>query len=168
MFLIKYERKDKRSKVREIEDVMGYALFTARKLALTARLNKCNFNLMSVSERCNSLTDSIFAKESQRAEQSANAQQKAYDTYAKTISQTNITDTQVKAAEAEMKKALAESSKNTVKLTAEINQMNSIQTQLDLQRERLQTQLNATQNELEQVKKTEESAIKNSVPKFKA
>ena len=147
---------------------MGYALFTSRKLALTSRLNKCNANLMNISEKCYTLTDSIFAKESQRAQQSSQAQQKAYDTYAKTISQANITDAQVKAAEAEMNKALAASSANTVKLTAEINEMNSIQTQLDLQRERLQTQLNATQNELEQVKKTEESAIKKSVPKFQA
>lgn len=147
---------------------MGYALFTARKLALTARLNKCNANLMNISEKCYTLTDSIFAKETQKSQQSAQAQQAAYNKYAQTISQTNITDAQKKAAEVEMNKALAESSAKTVKLTAEINQMNSIQTQLDLQRERLETQLNATQNELENVKKTEESAIKNSVPKFQA
>ena len=94
---------------------MGYALFTSRKLALTSRLNKCNANLMNISEKCYTLTDSIFAKETQKSQQSAQAQQAAYNKYAQTISQTNITDAQKKAAEVEMNKALAESSAKLLK-----------------------------------------------------
>ena len=48
----------------------------------------------------------------------------------------------------------------------QIQQLNQKQTLLDQERQRLQTQLNAYSNELSNVEKAEESAIKNSTPKF--
>ena len=48
----------------------------------------------------------------------------------------------------------------------EIQKLNQKQTILDQERQRLQTQLTAYQNELTNVEKAEESAIKNATPKF--
>ena len=48
----------------------------------------------------------------------------------------------------------------------EIQQLNLEQTRLDQQKKRLETQLNAYQNELSNVEKAEETGIKNATPKF--
>ena len=45
---------------------MGYALFTARKLSVTTRLNMCNANLACNTEKTYSLSNSIFVQQSKR------------------------------------------------------------------------------------------------------
>ena len=143
---------------------MGYALFTARKLATTTRLNNCNANLMSITEKEYSLTASIFAKQSASALDSTKASQAAYAQYESAIK--NGGDSSKETAEAALNSALAEIDVQTAMTDAEIQTLKQQQTMYDLQKKNLQTQLNAYQNELDAVEKAEENAIKGSTPKF--
>ncbi len=143
---------------------MGYALFTARKLSLTTRLNQSNAQLMSNSERANSLTVSIYAKQSASALDKATKSQEAYKEYSSAIQ--GADETAKSEAQAVLNEALAEIDTQSAMTDAEIQQLNMQQTCLDQERERLQTQLNSYQNELESVEKAEEEAIKNAAPKF--
>ena len=52
---------------------MGYALFTARKLALQSRVNNLNAQLMAISNQQNALTDQITNKQMMSDLRSANA-----------------------------------------------------------------------------------------------
>ena len=67
---------------------------------------------------------------------------------------------------ADFQKALKEAELKQTQTNTQIQQLNQKQTLLDQERQRLQTQLNAYSNELSNVEKAEESAIKNSTPKF--
>ena len=142
---------------------MGYALFTARKLALTARVNSLNAQLMQVSNEQMALADQITAK------QNANNLQAAYNTMnaasvfsqayggnmdnfgmALTNYQTTMAQNMVSQTESNMSIAGLQSQENA----------------LDMKRETLQTQLNAATQELENVKKAEEEAIKHATVKY--
>ena len=146
---------------------MGYALFTARKLSVTARLNLCNAQMMSNTERANALTSTIFAKQSASALDKAQASQKAYAEYSAAISKENVTQDEKTKAESELSKALADVDIKSAMTNAEIQGLNMQQTVLDQQKKMLETQLNAYTNELENVSKAEESAIKSSTPSYK-
>lgn len=146
---------------------MGYALFTARKLALTTRLNTCNANLMVVSQKGMNLTQSIYEKQSAMNLETATTASNAYQAYSNTMSQANLTDAQKTQAEAQLKAALAQNEQKSAAATAELQALNIKQTAYDLEKKRLETELNAYNNELENVKKAETDAIKNSTPKFK-
>ena len=141
---------------------MGYALFTARKLSITTRLNSCNAQLMSNTEQNYSLTASIFAKQNASALKANQASQAAYQVYANAI-QNGGNETAAKAA---LDAKLAKISSETAMDDVEIQQLNQQVTLLDMEKKKLETQLNAFQNELDNVTKAEESAIKNAAPKF--
>lgn len=145
---------------------MGYALFTARKLSVTTRLNACNAQLTSNTERTYSLTNTIFAKQSKAALDSSLASQKAYKAYEDVVSKDGVSEDEKTKADAALKTALAKAEKESTQSNAEIQQLNLEQTRLDQEKKRLETQLNAYQNELGNVEKAEESGIKNSTPKF--
>ena len=153
---------------------MGYALFTARKLSLSTRINMCNANLTSNTEKAYALSNSIFTQQSKAALELTTASQNAYSVYEKAVSDANeknkgndaAIDTAVNAAEAVLQKALKAAELKQTMTNVEIQKLNQKQTILDQERQRLQTQLTAYQNELTNVEKAEESAIKNATPKF--
>jgi len=141
---------------------MGYALFTARKLSLTTRVNQMNAQLMSLSQRQMDLANQIATKESANALRTNSANAQAYSVFAAAVESGGDT-TQAQAA---LNKTLSDNSSKTAMDDAEIQQLEAKQTQIDLQRENLETQLNAAQQELEAVEKAEQSAIKSSTPGY--
>ena len=151
---------------------MGYALFTARKFALTSRINLMNAQLMSNSERANALTAQTSAKQTASAFKQSQAQLNAYDQYKKdtTDVDSSTEEGQSKIAEAERKlnTALGQINATATMTDQEINLMSQQQNALDMARKTLETQLQAYTKELEAVEKAEEEAIKNSTPKFGA
>jgi len=141
---------------------MGYALFTARKLSLTTRVNQMNAQLMSLSQRQMDLANQIATKESANALRTNSANAQAYSVFAAAVESGGDT-TQAQAA---LNKTLSDNSSKTAMDDAEIQQLEAKQTQIDLQRENLETQLNAAQQELQAVEKAEQSAIKSSTPGY--
>lgn len=141
---------------------MGYALFTARKLSLTTRVNQMNAQLMSLSQRQMDLANQIATKESANALRTNSANAQAYSVFAAAVEGGGDT-TQAQAA---LNKTLSDNSSKTAMDDAEIQQLEAKQTQIDLQRKNLETQLNAAQQELESVEKAEQSAIKSSTPGY--
>ena len=150
---------------------MGYALFTARKMSLTTRLNLCNAQIMSNSERANTLTMDIFSIQNKTAMEKANKTLAAQTTYSEALNGIKSDDKEYyskqQAAEAELNRALTEIQKESAMSDLEIQGLNMQQTMLDQQRKMLETQLNAYNNELEQVGKAEEDAIKKATPSYK-
>ena len=153
---------------------MGYALFTARKLSLTTRINTCNANLTINSEKANALSNSIFAKQQKAALELSTANQNAYSIFEKTIKDAEeknsgnddaINNAMIKA-QYTLQKAMSAASQKQSMSNIEIQQLSQQQNLLDQERQSLQTQLTAYQNELTNVEKAEETAIKNSTPKF--
>lgn len=141
---------------------MGYALFFARKLSLTARVNGLNAQLMSISQQQMDLTNKISAKQNAANLRTAVANNNAASIYTKALKSGG--DTQ--AAEANYNEAVSSNDLQNAIDNVEINNLNQQQTALDTQRKTLETQLNAAQQELSQVEKAEESAIKNSTAKY--
>lgn len=134
---------------------MGYALFTARKLNLTTRVNQLNAQLMSISQQQMDLANQQSAYESAYSLRSATAySQLASDYAAGTIDE--------KAFEA----GKAQQSVFSTQSDAQIQALASKQNALDIQRESLETQLNAAQSDLESVEKAEGDAIKNATPGY--
>ena len=153
---------------------MGYALFTARKLSLTTRINTCNANLSINSEKANALSNSIFAKQQKSALELFTANKNAYSIFEKTIKDAEeknsgnddaINNAMIKA-QYTLQKAMSAASQKQTMSNIEIQQLRQQQNLLDQERQSLQTQLTAYQNELTNVEKAEETAIKNSTPKF--
>ncbi len=141
---------------------MGYALFFARKLSLTARVNGLNAQLMSISQQQMDLTNKISAKQNAANLRTAVANNNAASIYTKALKSGGDTQT----AEANYNEAVSSNDLQNAMDNVEINNLNQQQTALDTQRKTLETQLNAAQNELSQVEKAEESAIKNSTAKY--
>ena len=141
---------------------MGYALFFARKLSLTARVNGLNAQLMSISQQQMDLTNKISAKQNAANLRTAVANKNAASIYTNALKSGG--DTQ--AAEATYNEAISSNDLQNAIDNVEINNLNQQQTVLDTQRKTLETQLNAAQNELSNVEKAEESAIKNSTAKY--
>ena len=141
---------------------MGYALFFARKLSLTARVNGLNAQLMSISQQQMDLTNKISAKQNAANLRTAVANKNAASIYTSALKSGG--DTQ--AAEATYNEAMSSNDLQNAIDNVEINNLNQQQTALDTQRKTLETQLNAAQNELINVEKAEESAIKNSTAKY--
>ena len=139
---------------------MGYALFTARKLALQSRVNNLNAQLMAISNQQNALTDQITNKQMMSDLRSANAAANAYSIFQSSGQSDKDTAT--------LQSTLAQNEKAKTMSNIEITNLQSKVNALDTTREALETQLNAASNELQQVEKTEESAIKNATPQYVA
>ena len=141
---------------------MGYALFTARKLALTARVNSLNARLMAIANQQNALTQQIYLNQNGANMQSAIAQQQQASLFSSNIS--NGMD--YGQAYANYQSSMAQNMITSTENNMSINALKSQENALDMERETLTTQLNAASQELEQVKKAEEQAIKNSTVKY--
>lgn len=139
---------------------MGYALFTARKLALQSRVNNLNAQLMAISNQQNALTDQITNKQMMSDLRSANAAANAYSIFQSSGQSDKDTAT--------LQSTLAQNEKTKTMSNIEITNLQSKVNALDTTREALETQLNAASNELQQVEKAEESAIKNATPQYVA
>jgi len=151
-------------KVREKKESlkMGYAIFTLRKFTLTSRINQCNTRAMLLSERANSLTNQIYAKQNAKNQAVSAATAKAYKQYQASVD----AGVEFNVAKVDLDEALAKIDADSIGTDTEIQNLNMAQTAMDMERQTLETQLNAYQKELENVKKAEETAIKNSTPKF--
>ena len=139
---------------------MGYALFTARKLALQSRVNNLNAQLMAISNQQNALTDQITNKQMMSDLRSANAAANAYSIFQSSGQSDKDTAT--------LQSTLAQNEKAKTMSNIEITNLQSKVNALDTTREALETQLNSASNELQQVEKAEESAIKNATPQYVA
>ena len=141
---------------------MGYAIFTLRKFTLTSRINQCNTRAMLLSEKANSITNQIYAKQNAKNQAVSAATMKAYQQYQASVD----AGVEFSVAKVDLDEALAKIDADSIGTETEIQNLNMAQTAMDMERQTLETQLNAFQKELENVKKAEESAIKNSTPKF--
>lgn len=134
---------------------MGYALFTARKLSLTSRVNQLNAQLMQVSQQQMNLANTYSA---QQMIGSMNQSTSISD--AASLFQNGEISSDMYRAKVEQ--ANADATKENAQLSAIASQQNA----LDLQRETLETQLTAASKELESVEKAEQDAIKNATPSY--
>lgn len=141
---------------------MGYALFTLRKLTLTTRINQCNAQAMMNSQRAMTLTQQIYAKQNARNQASNTATTQAYAKYQASVD----AGVEFSVAKVSLDEEMAKIDAQASLTDAEIQKLTLMQTAMDMERQTLETQLNSYQQELESVKKAEESAIKNSTPKF--
>ena len=141
---------------------MGYALFTARKLALTARVNSLNARLMAIANQQNALTEQIYLNQTGSNMQSAIAQQQQASLFSANISDGMDYGQAYASYQSGMAQNMITSTENNMSISALKSQENA----LDMERETLTTELNAATQELENVKKAEEQAIKNSTVKY--
>ena len=173
---------------------MGYAIFTARKLMLTNRINQLNFRLMQLSQQQMTLSNNAAKLERALANQknvfqtigniyqtSLTMQQQAYSTSLFNAAQKNGT------VDATMMQQFATLGLNgmfnfaTTPLgmmmgmmqqqqeaanQSRLQQIKDIENEIELQKKSIETQLKAAQAELQEVEKAEENNIKNSAPKF--
>lgn len=137
---------------------MGYALFTARKMSLQTRVNQLNARLMSISNQQDALTQQITNKQLTNGLRIASANCEAYEVF-KNSSQSD-------SDLLELNSSLSNSELATQMSNFDIQALQSKVDVLDTARQSITTQLNAAQQELQQVEKAEESAIKNSTPKY--
>ena len=161
---MKYREKtrEKLSTFTRGEEEMGYALFTARKMSLTARVNQMNAQLMSISQKQMDLANQISTKQNASNLRVADANKQAYSVFEQGLASGQDS----KTLEATLNKTLADNSMLTAMTDAQINQLAEQQNILDMQRKNLETQLNAAQQELQSVEKAEESAIKSATPGY--
>ena len=136
---------------------MGYALFTARKMSLQAKVNDYNAQLMKLSNEETKLANQSAAR--QQLRNSVDNGQSAGSLLANLIPGGKIVSTIANFA---IDSAQSKSDE------AYSMQMNAKQKAIDTEKQRITTLLNAAQNELQQVEKAEESAIKSSTPKYVA
>ena len=141
---------------------MGYALFTARKLTLTARVNDLNAQLMSISNQQTAIANKISATQNTVNYRNVNSQSKAAQDFAAAIAGGQ----DYTVAFADYQTALSDISLLSTENDMSINILKAKENALDMQRNSIQTMLTAATNELESVKSAEEKAIKNSIIKF--
>lgn len=144
---------------------MGYALFTARKMSLQAKVNDYNAQLMKISN-----------EETRLANQTAARQQvkNAVSSGVGIGSQLLSLGVGMETGSMELGQLAGTGLKQAYNMGSSIGdeaynaQMTAKQKALDTEKQRITTLLNAAQNELQQVEKAEESAIKSATPKYVA
>lgn len=141
---------------------MGYALFTARKLCLNARVNNLNAQLMTISNERDSLTRQISAKQNAANLRTAQAKADAASVYADAIKSGGDKDD----AKTTYEKTIADNEVEATMSNFDIAALQAKDDALDNQQKSIQTRLTAAQKELEAVEKAEESAIGNATPKY--
>lgn len=141
---------------------MGYALFTARKLSLQAKVNQYNLQLMQLANKETQLTNKTALR------------QKVNDSVDKAQSTANLAcsigDFFTGGASSAVA-GVANFAIDTVQSKSDEayqTQLAAEQQKIDTEKERINTLLNAANQELSDVKKAEESAIKNASPKYVA
>ena len=136
---------------------MGYALFTARKMSLQAKVNQYNLQLMKLSNQ-----------ETQLANQAA-MRQKANNAIDKGQNAGGLAAGLFGGAIGNLVGGVANFAIDTMQTKADEvyqTEMAAKQQAIDTEKQRLTTLLNAASNELQQVEKAEEQAIKNSTPSY--
>lgn len=141
---------------------MGYALFTARKMSLQAKVNQYNLKLMQLANKENELTNKTALRQTinnsvDKAQSTANLACNIGDFFTggatsavAGVANFAIDTIQNKSDEAYQTQLAAEQQK------------------IDTEKQRINTLLNAAQNELQQVEKAEQSAIKSATPQYVA
>lgn len=151
---------------------MGYALFTARKLSLTSRVNQMNAQLMKISQQQQNLTNEISKREQANNLATTSKNRQALSVFQEAVSgldasgDSSVYNQAFTEAQNTYNSALSQNTVDGMMSDAEIDSLRDQDTMLDLQRETLETQLTAAQQELESVKKAEESAIKSATPAY--
>ena len=173
---------------------MGYAIFTARKLMLTNRINQLNFRIMQLSQQQMTLSNNAAKLERALANQknvfqtigniyqtSLTMQQQAYTSSLFNAAQKDGT---VNASTMQqfatlglngmfnfattplgMMMGMMQQQQEMVNQT-KLEQIKDMENQIELERKSLETQLKAAQAEMQEVEKAEENQIKNAAPKF--
>ena len=162
---------------------MGYALFTARKMSLQAKVNDYNAKLMQLSNE-----ETRLANQTANRQQMRNAQDNAHTVGTQLFQGVGTiggaiaglalggpVGAVIGAVAGKEGTSMATGAGNNLRDgmrkqedDAYAAAMNAKQKQIDTEKQRLTTLLNAAQNELQQVEKAEEGAIKNSTPKYVA
>ena len=172
---------------------MGYAIFTARKLMLTNRLNQLKFRIMQLSQQQETLaqaagdkqrsvswTKNMFAsignifttaQEQQKNAAMWQLQQKMATSGGKLDEKDAATLTQLLSGQ-----SFANSPMGTLfnvanqmidmESTNEMRRIKDMENQIELERKTLETQVAAMQGELKSVEDAENKEIERSAPKF--
>lgn len=139
---------------------MGYALFTARKMSLQAKVNQYNMKLMQLANQEEQLTNKSSLRQTVN-----NSVDKAQSTASLAC---NIGDLFTGGA-ASLVAGVANFAIDTVQSKSDEAyeaEINAEQQKIDTEKQRLNTLLNAAQAELENVEKAEQSAIKSAAPSY--
>ncbi len=165
---------------------MGYAIFAARKLSLTNRLNQLNFRIMQLSQqqmtlsqaagdrqRYLSYTKNVFNNMTNAAVNNFLTEQKAQ--FEKQYGQNGINDPAAFSnamnnmwSQINLFSNTINQSNQALDLSAsyEMGKIKNIENQIELERKTLETQAKAVETELKQVEEAENKAIERSAPKF--
>lgn len=169
LFLIKYDREKDRRKE------MGYALFTARKMSLQSKVNQYNLQLMQIANKETELTQKTARL--QKRNNRIDAAQNKGSAVAK-IGGTVLGGVFGGVLGAGIGSSLGEGFGDLANSAIDKGQqayteyqeteLARQQQELDTEKQRINTLLSAAQNELQQVEKAEDSAIKSATPKYVA
>ena len=144
------------------ERKMGYGLFTARKTSLQSNINSLNSKLMQLQNKKTSLTNQIANEQNMYNMQSAYNQQQ----YTSVFSNSLQIGMDYSQAMVNYQNSMAQNTLSSTQNNFKVNSLKNEDNALDSQISQIQTQLNAQSQELENVKKAEESGIKNSTVKY--
>ncbi len=160
---------------------MGYAVFTARKLMLTNRINQLNFRIMQLSQQQQTLSKAAGDKERQISWIKG-----MFNTIGNAFTQRMNLQTQAAINQAgndpaalqqllsgsyAMQNAMAQQFQFAGMMidyqsSGDLQSVKDMENQIELERKNLETQVQALTAERQSVEKAEESEIKNSAPKF--
>lgn len=154
---------------------MGYALFTARKMSLKSKVNQYNLQLMQIANKETELTQKTARL--QKRNNRIDAAQNKGSAVAK-IGGTVLGGVFGGILGAGIGSSLGEGFGDFANCAIDKGQqayteyqeteLARQQQELDTEKQRLNTLLNAAQNELQKVEEAEESAIKSATPKYVA
>ena len=151
---------------------MGYAIFAARKLSLTNRLNQLNFRIMQLSQQ--QMTLSQAAGDMERVLSA----QKNYMNNVNNAMLNNLfnmngqngsggaTNNIFQQAMQQIQQTYLQNSMMDLLAGNKMQEVKNIETQIELERKTLETQAKAVETELKQVEEAENKAIERSAPKF--
>jgi len=152
---------------------MGYAIFAARKIMLTSRINNLNWRIMCLSQQQQSLSDI-----SGRMQQYFGTMSMMMGSQNNSIWQAMGLGNQWAGGNGLDMNSIANNAyayMNGMQMQqAQINMLSQAmlqpvaaqENQIELERKRLETQLQAATKELEKVESAEEKQIENSAPKY--
>ncbi len=171
---------------------MGYAIFTARKLMLTNRINQINFRIMQLSQQQQTLADSAAKMEraiantknlfnnignaismsQQQASQALQYQLMSNLQKGQSIDPSVIGQLGSILGGGGLMSSPAGLALNIMNQSLELTSQNQLrqikemENQIELERKNLETQVKAMTAEREAVEKAEDKEIQNSAPKF--
>ena len=157
---------------------MGYAVFAARKIMLTNRINNLNFRIMCLSQQQQSLSDisgrmqqffgNLTMGLSNQMQSGMNSQMQGFMTGLQTMGGQNASIFQNIGGFANnyYNQMQMQQYQLSAMQQAILQPVAEQENQIELERKRLETQVSAAQKELESVEKAEEKAIERSAPKF--